>query len=103
MSGVPRLDPDNVDDEPVLWTWDADDLGGRGVRGVTDTSVRARRALLAALHTMPDRGRGTVRPARLDLFAYPYPCYRYGPILVRANRDHASGAIVFHHGEERCG
>jgi hypothetical protein len=95
-SGQP---PGRADGEPpVLWTWAADDLNGRGVRGVTDVPGRAQQELLAALRTMPNRGHGTIRQAELDICAYPYPAYRYGPILVRAHRDENTGEIVLQPG-----
>lgn len=86
-------------DPPVLWTWAADDLAGRGVRGVTDVFRTAYQELLATLHTMPERAEGTIRQAWLDLFAYPYPCYRYGPVLTRAYRDEATSAITVQDGD----
>ncbi|MEV7966975.1 hypothetical protein AB0O34_13460 [Sphaerisporangium sp. NPDC088356] len=95
MTG-PRRDDDHQPQE--LWTWSADDLNGRTVRGVTNIPGRARRALLAALNTMPNKGEGTIRQAWLDVFAYPYPCYRYGPVLMHAYRDKTTGVIVLQDG-----
>ncbi len=90
------------DQEPgILWTWAADDLGGRGVRGVTGTRYQARLKLLAALNAMPNRAHGTIRPAQLDNWARPYPCYRYGPIVVRARRDADTGTVVIDEAEGR--
>ncbi|WP_214411364.1 hypothetical protein [Sphaerisporangium fuscum] len=62
---------------------------------MTDVPGTAHRELLAALRAMPKRGQGSIRQARLDLCAHPYPAYRYGPVLVRARRDGTTGEIVF--------
>ncbi|WP_214415839.1 hypothetical protein [Sphaerisporangium fuscum] len=89
---------ERADEDGVLWTWAADDFAGRGVLGVTTTRLRARLALLEALGTMPERGHGTIRPAELDIYAHPYPCYRYGPVVMHARRDRNSGVIVIAEG-----
>ncbi|GGL00827.1 hypothetical protein Sme01_40820 [Sphaerisporangium melleum] len=82
------------EEPPTLWMWEADAPDGNGVCGVTDVRETAHRELLAALEAMPVRSQGTIRTARLDPYAHPYPCYDYGLVLVDAYRDEVTGAIV---------
>ncbi|GGL14517.1 hypothetical protein Sme01_18270 [Sphaerisporangium melleum] len=79
---------------PVLWTWDAEAPCGRGVRGVTRVRDTAQRGLMAALDTMPARSHGTIRTAQLDILAFPYPDYVYGPVLMDAYRDDTGRIVV---------
>ncbi len=88
--GKPLTSLRHPDESPLLWTWSVDDPSGRGARGVTDDQATARRRLGDALAAMPD-GYGTLRPARLDVWAYPYPGYTYGAALVHAGTPAVDG------------
>ncbi|GEM_PF-1957794 len=80
--------------EPLLYVYQADSGQGYGVYGVTDVFGVAKRRLIEALTAMPYGARGSIRRARLDILAVPYPSYRYGSAVACAWRDTRSGVIV---------
>lgn len=78
---------------PPLYVYDVDGGDGRGVCGVSESFVTARRHLIEALRTMPNGASGSIRQALLDLNMLPHPDYRYGPVIVRAWRDPDTGVV----------
>jgi hypothetical protein len=91
MSGSARRSPCAW--PQLLYAYGADSGDGRGMRGVTDVFGIAERRVIAALRTMPDGASGSIRLAYLDLNAFPYPCYRYGPVVARAWRSAGREAV----------
>ena len=79
----------------LAWAWDAEGADGHRVCGITDEGQRAAGELWTALVEMPEgRATGVVRPARLDTQAERgRGGYVYGPPLVRAERDPATGDV----------
>ncbi|MEV5411434.1 hypothetical protein AB0K60_21670 [Thermopolyspora sp. NPDC052614] len=85
---------------PPLFVYAADGGDGHGMRGVTDAYEVAAGRVAVALREMPPGSSGSVRGARLDMTAFPFPAYRYGAVVARAWRDEHSGALVVADGPE---
>jgi len=64
------------------------------MRGVTDSYEVAAGRVAHALRGMPPGASGSVRGARLDMTAFPFPVYRYGAVVARAWRDEHTGVLV---------
>jgi hypothetical protein len=76
-----------------FYSWRARDGEGRGAGGVTGKPERAAELLVDALRNLSPGASGSVRIVHLDRSARN-PSYSHGKIVLRADRDEATGDIV---------